>query len=349
MPQLGTVLVVSENEARARLDRSMLKNLGAEEVNSFESGGQVLRHLEKNEADLVLCDRVLSDMPGTELINRLRDVHHNLPVIMVSDKNHRNHVLDAVSSGCFGFLVRPYSQDALSQQINRAQRNARLPTAAAMMLAKARAMRRESTRQAERTVTSYARAHPARDHLEQGLDHLAAANYDQAVTSFKTALSLNRAYAEAYEGLARAWKAKGDKNAFLRLMSKAAWLYAEQDRFMEVKAIFGEVLKDGGSIENPFFELGKQLWKKELYRQAVLAWRRAVKLTPTCQKTVTCLAKAYIIMGYEDRAEDLLQRHQLPQPVTVEQLAQALEASRQPRKPSWLDHIRRAFKKLRVA
>ncbi|EPR44558.1 response regulator receiver protein [Desulfovibrio sp. X2] len=322
--RIGTVLIGTGHEGHGRTDRHMAARAGATQVVSLDSGEAVLAHLAKHGADLVLCDSRLADMSGVELVRLLRSDPRfaGVPVVMAARESSRLDILDAIGAGCHGYVVRPYSQEALARQMRLAVRNARTPDVSAMLLARARAMRsaaaasRRAVREgaegalvpldagaAARAATP---ASLARAALESGMGHLVAGRYNSAIAAFHKALGINAASAEAYEGLGRAWLGKGRRDKYTEYMDKAARCLAEQDRFLDVRSLLSEVLKQGGRIANPYYELGKLLWEREDQPEAVLAWRKAARLTPDSRPVVTCLARAYCILGQEDRAEAVL-------------------------------------------
>lgn len=314
--RIGTALVGSQSEGHARTDRHMLKLAGASQVVSFERGEALLAHLEQEHAGLVLCDMRLDDMHGVELVARLRDDPHlsRTPIIMAASASSEADILSAIGAGCHGYVVRPYSIETLARQIGLALSNAREPSAAALMLAKARAMRNalpaepEEIEDAQGVVTAVSAASPAREALELGLGLLVAGRFDAAIAGFHRALRLNSMYGEAHEGLARAWLGKGRKDKYVACMRRAAECFAEQDRFLAVRSLVVEVAREGGDIGNPYFELGKRLWQREDHRDALLAWQRAFALTPADPAVARCLARALCIMGRDDSAEAVLAR-----------------------------------------
>lgn len=309
--KLGRVVLASSHEGRQRIDRNMLKSLGAREIVTFERADKALEYIASGTVDLVLADEELADMSGPEFVQALRKAEPSLtlPVVMAAEDASEDFVLDAVASGCSGYIVRPYSLEVLQSQVGRAVKSSAVPGTVAVMLAKARAMRREGREaEAARRVRSTSRANPARKHFQQGQSALAEKRFDAAIRAYNRALAVNKAYAEAHEGLARAWQAKGDARRYLAHLKKAALCYAEQDRFIKVRTLFVEIVKSGETFKNPFFELGVALWDRGDYAEAVLAWRRAVKLTPGDDAVVACLAKAHYMLGRKEQGERVLNR-----------------------------------------
>ena len=306
-----TILVVSGNDGHARIDRQALKALGCANILQCADNRSVLKCLAHNTVDLILCDDHLQDMDGQKFVKTLKTnfLTSTVPVLMASVNHDQNAVLDAISSGCSGFLLRPYSLENLDKHISQARISSQAPGTVSVMLTKARNMRRrnrltESRKIVERTM----HRSPALAWFEEGSVLLMEKRWERAIEAFNKALSVNRVYAEAYEGLAHAWKGKGQTEKYLIYLKKAAAMYADQDRFMEVKTLFVEIIRQGDSVANPFFELGKSLWKGRDRKEAILALRRALKLTPHNEEVICTLAKAYHLQGEDERAVELLEK-----------------------------------------
>lgn len=311
---LDLVVIVSGHEGHARMDRLAAGNAGAVSVQIFGTGEQAMEFLRDNNVDLVVCDEQLADMGGGEFASRLRSdpVLSLLPVLMASGSSDEVDVLEALAAGCSGYLVRPYSQDSFERQISQAVRSSSFPGNMAVLHAKARAKRKKEgiTRPAQSTrldpVPTIAERNPARFHYKQGQICYVNNAYRPAAEEFRRAITINKYYAEAYEGLARACRGMADEAGYAENMKHAMELYAEQERFLETRHVFLELRKAREFPVNPFYELGISQWKDGDYPEAILSWRRAVKLAPESDRVVTCLAWAYNIIGRNDQAVEFL-------------------------------------------
>jgi CheY-like chemotaxis protein len=303
---MGTVVIATEREGHARLDRNTLKSLGAAEVVTFESGRAALEYLAKAPVDLVISDWRLTDMSGCEFARRVRDKAgaDRTPVVMAALENHEQAVLEAVAAGCAGYVLRPYSLDAFERQVRQARMSCLLPGVIDLMLAKARMLRGSGeVGRAAATLARARQASPSRQLFDSGRQALAEGRFEAAIAAFNRAVAINKAFAEAYEGLAGALQGRGEASRAMHCLQKAAQLYAEQDRFTEVKSVYAEIQSGGGRMRNPFLCLGLKLWKRQLYREAILAWRRAAKLTPGDERVVCTLGKGLAVLGQGEAAQ----------------------------------------------
>ena len=121
--------------------------------------------------------------------------------------------------------------------------------------------------------------------------------YGKAIVSYKKALKINDLFAEAYKGLADAYKGKGNIEACKKFLKKAADVHAQFDRLEETKTLFIEILKYESDTPNPFNSLGVTLRKQGDYPGAIHAYRQALELTPNDENIYFNMAKALYFMG----------------------------------------------------
>lgn len=271
----GFVLTACADPALLRTDRDVLRAAGEDNVRARLSGESALEFARRSAPKLVVCDLELGDMRAPEFIRALRETPFPPPVMTVSADRSRATMLDCIAAGCAGYVLRPYSLGAFSRQLAAAQKGVDL-----MKLAKARIEKLQAEEERERTLRREAEKNRPEHFYRRGLKHLALGLYDDAILSFTRAVSLQSLFAEAYVGLARAWKAKGRPDKFAAFMSKAAQAYAKLDRFHEAREMFIDVLKDNPGAENPFLELGFKMIKRGEFEDAARAYHQAEAFKP---------------------------------------------------------------------
>ena len=315
---LGRVVIISEHEGHARLDREMAKGLGAESLAVFTTGRDAEAWLRNNPADVIICDRKLADMDGLAFSARLRADAElaRVPLVLASNQGGELDILTAVAHGCSAYLLRPYTIDSFEQQIRRAKRQGRLPEkvinfAARLHEEKARqaAPAPQKTESAERPIRRHAnRGFEAHSLYMDGRRQLRMRQWNKAVVSFSQAVKLNPVMAEAYEGLAQAWKAKKITVRYLDNAWKAIRLFANQDRYMELKQLYADLLRDGHELDNPFLAEGLSRQESNNLEGAVQSYRRAVHLEPSNERALIALAHALLAQERQEQAIQALEQ-----------------------------------------
>ena len=68
----------------------------------------------------VVTDMRLPYADGLWLVRRCRELHPDLPVIMISGRSAASLAVEAIQSGAFGFLEKPFKPEALVDIVKRA-------------------------------------------------------------------------------------------------------------------------------------------------------------------------------------------------------------------------------------
>ena len=123
-----TVLVVEDNPTDVELmlhtlEEAELKTLDGElEIEVRATAEGALDLLNTRSIDLVLTDLVLPCMDGLGLVNRLRDMDRNLPVLVVTRMNDVPMAVDAMRRGAYDYIVKPVNALDLGARLHRAIR-----------------------------------------------------------------------------------------------------------------------------------------------------------------------------------------------------------------------------------
>jgi DNA-binding response OmpR family regulator len=113
------VLVVEDDENIKEAVRLCFHLFWSEALVTIVSNGQSsLNYLKVNTVDIVLLDLGLSDSPGFDLLNNIRNIS-NLPVLVLSDTAEKDYIIKAVRQGANDFIVKPFTQIELMSRIKK--------------------------------------------------------------------------------------------------------------------------------------------------------------------------------------------------------------------------------------
>lgn len=308
--RLDVVVIVSGVEEHARRDRQCVKQLKASMIQQFASGSEAIDFLGMRDADLVVIDSELADMDGLKFLKLLRlnmDLKET-PVVMVTNEGQKDKVLEAIAAGVDGYVLRPYSVETFQQHMLRALKVDRLVEIEHAQLSEGR--RLLAAGKYEEAIETFeelvSEENQAQKYYDMGCKYLIKMKYGQAIIAFKKAVKINELYAEAYKGLAEAYKGKGDLESYKSYLQKAAETFAHFNRLEETKELFIEVLKYDANSPNPFNSLGVKLRKEGDLPGALHAYRQALELTPDDENIHFNMAKAQFFMGDNKGAQDAL-------------------------------------------
>lgn len=300
------IVIMTNVEVHAKRDMATIKTFGTQTAKVFNNGSSAVDYIMESNVDLILCDSALNDMSGIKFTQIIRTnmSGNQIPVIMVTLENRKDHVLDAIAAGCIGYILRPYSIDTFEKYLILANQLDNYPEIEEMELQEAKDMVErgdfDDAIEAFEELISY--QDEAQKYYDMGCQFMVQGKYGKAIVSFKKAVKINDLFAEAYKGLADAYKGKGDMEACKKFLQKAADVHAQFDRLEETKALFIEILKYDSDTPNPFNTLGVNLRKQGDYPGAIHAYIQALELTPNDENIYFNMAKAYYFMGKLEQA-----------------------------------------------
>jgi DNA-binding NtrC family response regulator len=108
----ATVLIVDDEELYRDLISRILTEHGVG-TRAVSSTAAAYAELASDRIDLVLCDVMMPDETGPELLARLKSEYPDLPVVMVSGIANTNIAQSAVDLGAYGYITKPFTASQL--------------------------------------------------------------------------------------------------------------------------------------------------------------------------------------------------------------------------------------------
>jgi DNA-binding response OmpR family regulator len=122
----ASVLVVDDTPSAREVLKDMLTEIGFGTILEAADGREASALLQRESVDIVLCDQVMPDMSGKDLLVHIRNViqRAELPVIFVSALGAVNEVEEALELQATDYLVKPVSLRKLRRKVEDALINA---------------------------------------------------------------------------------------------------------------------------------------------------------------------------------------------------------------------------------
>jgi two-component system nitrogen regulation response regulator NtrX len=97
-------------------------------VREADTVKKALEEIKKKIPDLVILDVLLDekDRDGIYVLKSIKEIHKNLPVIMISGHANIQIAVDSIKLGAFEFLEKPFNKDRLLNFIKRGIENSNL-------------------------------------------------------------------------------------------------------------------------------------------------------------------------------------------------------------------------------
>ena len=120
------VLIVEDEQSISNFISMILTANGYDTI-IVRSGEEALTMIASHCPDLIVLDLGLPDMDGMEVLKSVRK-WSNLPVVVVSARNHEHDKVDALDYGADDYLVKPFGTSELLARIRTAIRHTRTAT-----------------------------------------------------------------------------------------------------------------------------------------------------------------------------------------------------------------------------
>jgi len=113
------IFIVDDEQAISKLLSYWLKDKWGYDIEVFASGEEVLKRLYQ-KPDLILLDIMLPGMDGMEVLQRIRQVDENLPIIMLSAQGKVEVALESLKFGAYDYFPKPIDLQKLEPAIKNA-------------------------------------------------------------------------------------------------------------------------------------------------------------------------------------------------------------------------------------
>ena len=110
------ILLAEDDENLNRTLTERLRSKGFD-VDSCLDGEEALYYASQNIHDVILLDRMLPCMDGTEILSQLRNSEITIPIIFITALGSLNDKVTGLNSGADDYLVKPFEFDELLARI----------------------------------------------------------------------------------------------------------------------------------------------------------------------------------------------------------------------------------------
>ncbi len=123
----GSMLIVDDVEANRDLLARRLKRQG-HTVAIAENGRQAIELLQNQQFDLILCDIMMPEMNGYEVLEHLKadPLLRHIPIIMISALDDMDSVVRCIELGAEDYLFKPFNPTLLKARVNACLEKKRL-------------------------------------------------------------------------------------------------------------------------------------------------------------------------------------------------------------------------------
>ena len=132
LPERKQILVVDDEPNLRRVLRAQLERDGYD-VHTAEDGEIALALLREHHIDLVITDLRMPKIDGMELLRRISALEEGTPVVMITAHGTVDTAVEALKTGAFDYITKPFDQDDVRQIVRKALRTQDLSSAEASL------------------------------------------------------------------------------------------------------------------------------------------------------------------------------------------------------------------------
>ena len=107
-----TILIIEDNEDILELEELHLTKAGFDVLGFMDTKG-VVQALEEESVSLMIVDRNLPNVEGSEFVKELRDLGYDMPVIFVTAKDSDENVQEGFLRGGDDYIKKPFNMNEL--------------------------------------------------------------------------------------------------------------------------------------------------------------------------------------------------------------------------------------------
>jgi len=116
--EIHILIVDDERIIRDGAERILTKEKWT--VATAENGGQGLRLVSENAFQILLLDLMMPGISGMEVLKRVQETHPDLLVIVITGYATVENAVEAMKSGAYDFIPKPFTPDQLRLVVRRA-------------------------------------------------------------------------------------------------------------------------------------------------------------------------------------------------------------------------------------
>ncbi|KUG28336.1 chemotaxis response regulator CheY [Desulfolutivibrio sp.] len=116
-----SILVVDDFSTMRRIIKNILRQLGFSNIHEADDGTTAWETLNKTKIDFVISDWNMPNMPGIELLRKVRGSEEfaALPFLMVTAEAQQENIIEAVQAKVSNYIVKPFTAETLGQKIDK--------------------------------------------------------------------------------------------------------------------------------------------------------------------------------------------------------------------------------------
>lgn len=113
------ILIVDDYKTMLRIIKTLLKQLGFDNIDEATDGGMAMDMLKQKKYGLVISDWNMEPVSGFELLKQVRAdaALKETPFILITAESKTENVIAAKQAGVNNYIVKPFNADTLKAKL----------------------------------------------------------------------------------------------------------------------------------------------------------------------------------------------------------------------------------------
>ena len=113
------ILIVDDYQIMLRIVRSLLTQLGFNNIDEASDGSSAITKIQEKKYDLIISDWNMENITGLDLLKNVRgnETTKNIPFIMVTAESKVENVIAAKQAGVSNYIVKPFNTETLKEKL----------------------------------------------------------------------------------------------------------------------------------------------------------------------------------------------------------------------------------------
>jgi tetratricopeptide (TPR) repeat protein len=309
-----TFLLVDYDVNNLDSTAAQLQELGFYNTLQAEDGTEAWAMFKNFRVDFVICAKDIPEVDGISLLKLIRSHEDflDIPFVLVAEEVTAKMVGQVGRIGVTDILVAPYDPEVLRKKIQDIITDEQSPEVVEAEKSYKQGMELMKAGQYDEALKSFETVLSVHENAEvyfnMGYIRSARGEYDDALRCFRMATRINNDYARAYKHMAEIYEKLGKKDMAGICLQRAGDIYLERKQDSEAEHIYEAVTRLRPDTTNVFNSLGIIYRRQGRHEEAVEQYLKALKVHPDDENIYYNLSRVYLELKYFKEANACLNK-----------------------------------------
>lgn len=309
-----TFLVVDSDISRLDHDVEFIHGMGHTSVLQAEDGAEAWAMIKNFNVDFIICAMDVPEVNGLALLKIVRshEDYASIPFMLVAGQVTAKLVVQAGKTGVSDIIVWPFTLDKFQGKVNDIITLDETPQSQEAEKKYKQGLDLMEAGQYDEALKSFESIISVFEHAEiyynMGYIKSSKGLYEEALKYFRRATQINESYARAYKKMADVYIKLGKQEEAEKYLEQAADIHIQKKEDKEAEEVLQTVTKLQPDTINVFNSLGIIYRRQGRLEEAVEQYEKAVRVHPDDENIYYNLSRVYLALKDFPKAGEALKK-----------------------------------------